>query len=170
MEQWIWGGFFNEENILTLNSLCAVKTMIYIIKMTWAFPFFITITCMICSVLIGVWFGVRWISCSLMGGVCSWRRDHADEYTIQRGVSCSNFKNGGYNWMGTSFFQQIVDYRPGKGSVPSLMELCIYQIRQVLGFVWLAGGSMVCCPANLMLSNFNRTSINILLFLCCQET
>jgi hypothetical protein len=79
-----------------------------------------------------IWFQVYLI---LMGGVCSWRRDHADEYTVQRGISCENFKSGSSKGLGISFFQPIVDQRPGKGSVPSLMELCIYQIRQVLGFV-----------------------------------
>lgn len=87
-----------------------------------------------------VWFGFRRIS-SLMGGVCSWRRDNADEYTIHRGVSCRNFKSGISQWLGTSYFQPIVDYHQGKDNVPSLLELCIYRIRQVLGFVWLAGGS-----------------------------
>ncbi|KAI5679630.1 hypothetical protein M9H77_00857 [Catharanthus roseus] len=78
---------------------------------------------------LGIGLGVLWRISSLMGGVCSWRRDNADEYTIHRGVSCRNFKSGISQWLGTSYFQPIVDYHQGKDNVPSLLELCIYRIR-----------------------------------------
>lgn len=69
-----------------------------------------------------------------MGGVCSWKRDYnADEYGLRRGISGTYFKSGCLKEQRT-FFHPNAGCRPRGGSCPSLLELCIYKIRQVLIF------------------------------------
>lgn len=74
-----------------------------------------------------------WVN-SLMGGVCSWKREYyyADENPNRRGVSGRYFKSRSSKWMASSFFPPVVDCRPRGSTYPSLMELCIHKIREVL--------------------------------------
>ncbi|KAH7574347.1 hypothetical protein JRO89_XS03G0285000 [Xanthoceras sorbifolium] len=66
-----------------------------------------------------------------MGGICSRKRDQqVVEDVVQRGVSGRYFKSASSKWLRTSFSRPLMETKPGGGSCPSLMELCIYKIRQ----------------------------------------
>lgn len=67
-----------------------------------------------------------------MGGACSRKRDQqVNEDSPNRGVSGRYTKSGSSKWLGTSFSRAYMDAIQGKQSCPSLMDLCIYKIRQV---------------------------------------
>nr|POE84257.1 f-box/lrr-repeat protein 20 [Quercus suber] len=66
-----------------------------------------------------------------MGGFCSRKRE---QLVIEdggcRGVSERFCKIASSKWLGNSFSRPIVDCQPGRGKCPSLMDLCIYKIRE----------------------------------------
>lgn len=67
-----------------------------------------------------------------MGGACSRKRDQqVNEDSPNRGVSGRYTKSGSSKWLGTSFSRACMDASQGKQSCPSLMDLCIYKIREV---------------------------------------
>ncbi|KAK7837252.1 f-box/lrr-repeat protein 14, partial [Quercus suber] len=67
----------------------------------------------------------------MMGGFCSRKRE---QLVIEdggcRGVSERFCKIASSKWLGNSFSRPIVDCQPGRGKCPSLMDLCIYKIRE----------------------------------------
>ncbi|XP_027066943.1 uncharacterized protein [Coffea arabica] len=66
----------------------------------------------------------------LMGGACSLKRDYsADGYGLHRGISGMYFKCG-YSKERRASVHSNSGCPPQGGSCPSLMELCIYKIRQ----------------------------------------
>ncbi|KAL2237261.1 UNVERIFIED_CONTAM: hypothetical protein Sindi_0917800, partial [Sesamum indicum] len=66
-----------------------------------------------------------------MGGACSRKRDQpVNEDNLNRGVSGRYTKSGSSKWLGTSFSRSSMDAGQGKRSCPSLMDTCIYKIRQ----------------------------------------
>ncbi|KAK2982822.1 hypothetical protein RJ640_021312 [Escallonia rubra] len=66
-----------------------------------------------------------------MGGACSRKRNQqVDEDSVHRGVSGRYCKSGSSKWLGTSFSRAAADIKQGKGKCPSLMELCVYKIRE----------------------------------------
>ncbi|KAK0572857.1 hypothetical protein LWI29_038205 [Acer saccharum] len=66
-----------------------------------------------------------------MGGICSRKRDQqVVEDVVLRGVSARYSKSASSKWLRTSFSRPLMDTRPGGGNCPSLMELCIYKIRE----------------------------------------
>ncbi|CAK7338568.1 unnamed protein product [Dovyalis caffra] len=65
-----------------------------------------------------------------MGGICSRKRDQqVIEDGVRRGVSGRYSKSGSSKWLGNSFARPTADLQSG-GSFPSLLELCIYRIRE----------------------------------------
>ena len=68
----------------------------------------------------------------MMGGICSRKRE---QLVIEdggcRGVSERFCKIASSKWLRNSFSRPIVDCQPGRGKCPSLMDLCIYKIREV---------------------------------------
>lgn len=67
-----------------------------------------------------------------MGGACSRKRDQlVNEDNLNGGVSGKYTKSGSSKWLGTSISRGTVDAMQGKQSCPSLMDLCIYKIREV---------------------------------------
>lgn len=67
-----------------------------------------------------------------MGGACSRKRDpQVNEDSLQRGVSGKYCRIGSSKWLGTSISRPALDILQGRGQCPSLMELCIYKIREV---------------------------------------
>lgn len=67
-----------------------------------------------------------------MGGACSRKRDQqVDEDSENRGVSGRYCKSGSFKWLGNSLSRSVKDNELGKVRCPSLMELCIYKIREV---------------------------------------
>lgn len=67
-----------------------------------------------------------------MGGACSRKRDQqVNEDNPNRGVSGRYTKCGSSKWLGTSCSKASMDASQGKRSCPSLMDLCIYKIREV---------------------------------------
>lgn len=74
-----------------------------------------------------------------MGGACSRKRDQREEEeNLNGGVSRRYGKSGSSKWLATSFSRQSSDIQLGKGKCPSLMDLCIHKIREVLSFSGLA--------------------------------
>ena len=68
-----------------------------------------------------------------MGGVCSRKRDQqVDEDGVQIQVSGRYGKSGSSKWLRTSFSRPVIDCQLGRESCPSLMELCIHKICEVL--------------------------------------
>lgn len=67
-----------------------------------------------------------------MGGACSRKRgQQVNEDNPNRGVSGRYTKSGSSKWLGASFSRASMDASQGKQSCPSLMDLCIYKIREV---------------------------------------
>ena len=65
-----------------------------------------------------------------MGGVCSRKRDQqVDDDGIQIQVSG---RYGSSKWLRNSFSRPVIDCQLGRGRCPSLMELCIHKICEVL--------------------------------------
>lgn len=82
----------------------------------------------LCTVLYNYWLQGH---CS-MGGACSRKRDpQVNEDSLQRGVSGKYCRIGSSKWLGTSISRPALDILQGRGQCPSLMELCIYKIREV---------------------------------------
>lgn len=68
-----------------------------------------------------------------MGVACSRKRDQqVNEDIVHRGVS----KSGSSKWLGTSISRASIDIKQGNGKCPSLMELCIYKICEVCGYLY----------------------------------
>lgn len=68
-----------------------------------------------------------------MGGACSRKRDQQDnEDNLVRGVSGKYCKSGSSKWLATSFSRPSMDIQLGRGNCPSLMDLCVQKIREVL--------------------------------------
>jgi hypothetical protein len=68
-----------------------------------------------------------------MGGVCSRKRDQRDnEDNVLRGVSGRYFKSGSSKWLATSFSRPAIDVQLGRGKCPSLLDLCIRKICEVI--------------------------------------
>lgn len=66
-----------------------------------------------------------------MGGICSRKRDQqVIEIGVPRGVSGRYYKSSFSKWLATALSHPVVNCQPG-GSCPSLLELCINQIREV---------------------------------------
>lgn len=68
-----------------------------------------------------------------MGGACSRKRDQqVNDDNLNRGVSGRyTTKSGSSKWLGTSFSRASMDASQRKQSCPTLMDLCIYKIREV---------------------------------------
>ena len=67
-----------------------------------------------------------------MGGSCSRKRDQVvDEDVLHRGPSGRYCKSGSSKWLGTSFCP-VLDAQQGGRRPPSLMDLCIDKICQVI--------------------------------------
>ncbi|CAN4103587.1 unnamed protein product [Withania somnifera] len=70
---------------------------------------------------------------SLMGGVCSCKRDHyADENITRRGLSGRYFKFGSSKWLESSLFLPAACCQVQRNSCPPLMDLCILKISENL--------------------------------------
>ncbi|XP_022889755.1 F-box/LRR-repeat protein 14-like isoform X4 [Olea europaea var. sylvestris] len=66
-----------------------------------------------------------------MGGACSRKRDQLDNGDNLNGRVSRRFcKSGSSKWLGTSFTRASMDVIQGNRRCPSLMELCIYKIRE----------------------------------------
>lgn len=78
-----------------------------------------------------------------MGGACSRKRDQVDnEDDLLRGSSGRYCKSGSSKWLATSFLRPAIDNHLGRGKCPSLMDLCICKIREVLlVYIMLGAGS-----------------------------
>lgn len=67
-----------------------------------------------------------------MGGACSRKRDQqVNDDNLHRGVSERYSKSGSSKWLGTTFSRASMDGSQGKQSCPSLLDLCVYKIREV---------------------------------------
>lgn len=74
-----------------------------------------------------------------MGGACSRKRDQRDdEDDFPRGISRRYSKSGSSKWLATSFSRPALDIQPGTGQCPSLMDLCVRKIREVINFLHLS--------------------------------
>lgn len=93
---------------------------------------------------------------SLMGSVCSCKRDHyADENITRRGFSGRYFKFGSSKWLESSLFLPDACCQFQQSSCPSLMELCVCKICEVTKYLhpFEVHGWVLCvCSGSLMLS------------------
>lgn len=70
-----------------------------------------------------------------MGGACSRKRGQLeDEDNLYGGVPRRYSKSGSSKWLATSFSRPAIDIQLGTGECPSLMDLCIHKICEVLSF------------------------------------
>lgn len=108
-----------------------------------------------------------------MGGACSRKRDHRDdEDDFHLGVSRRYCKSGSSKWLTTSFTRPVLDIQPGRGKGPSLMDLCIRKICEVLtslNLFWARDWGSVFLGLRQWFLLINRTLINITRSLCSQE-
>lgn len=110
----------------------------------------------------------------MMGGICSRKRNQqVMEDTVPRGVSSRYCKSSSSKWLAASFYKPAVDGQPGGGSCPTLLELCIQRIRQVLdtcfrGYVYFCEWKHMFYLPDLNVGHCNRTLIDIIHFQCCQ--
>lgn len=69
----------------------------------------------------------------IMGSVCSCKSDHyADENATRRGFSSRYFKFGSSKWIEPYLFLPAGCCQFRRSSCPSLMELCIHKICEVI--------------------------------------
>lgn len=73
-----------------------------------------------------------------MGGICSRKRNQqVIEDDFRRGVSGRYCRSGSSKWLGARSLRSMANHSPGGGTCPSLMDLCINKIREVLVFFGL---------------------------------
>ncbi|KAL5988090.1 hypothetical protein ACLOJK_035853 [Asimina triloba] len=66
-----------------------------------------------------------------MGGACSRKRDQqVNEDSVRRGLSGKYGKSSSSKWLMRSLSRSGIDAQTGRGKCPSLMELCVYKIRE----------------------------------------
>lgn len=102
-----------------------------------------------------------------MGGVCSRKRNQqVDDDGIQVPVSGRYGKIGSSKWLRNSFSRPVIDFQLGRERCPSLMELCIHKICEVLAhFTMFVLGSCsfvdLYLMPNLIFLYLNRTLIDM---------
>lgn len=67
-----------------------------------------------------------------MGGACSRKQEGNDEDNLSRGFSKKYCKCGSLKWWTSSFSYPSMDLRTQKGECPSLLDLCVQKISEVL--------------------------------------
>lgn len=73
-----------------------------------------------------------------MGGICSRKRNQqVIEDDFHRGVSGRYCRSGSSKWLGARSLRSMANHSCGGGTCPSLMDLCINKIREVLVFFGL---------------------------------
>lgn len=67
-----------------------------------------------------------------MGGACSRKQERDNEDILTRGFSRKYCKCGSLKWWTSSFSYPSMDLRTQKGECPSLLDLCVQKISEVL--------------------------------------
>lgn len=68
-----------------------------------------------------------------MGGACSRKRNQQDDEDVpHRGVSSRYSKSASSKWLSTSFSRSFSGTQHDRGKCPSLMDLCVQKITEVL--------------------------------------
>ena len=106
-----------------------------------------------------------------MGGLCSRMRDQP----VMKGagpheLSSRYCKSGSSKWLTTSFCRPAANGQRRWNNFPSLLELCIHKIRQVIVYFrsmsFFSGKHMIYLP---LMGHCNRTLTHTIHFQCCQE-